>query len=166
MDVIVEIQKRSRIKYEFDATTNRLRVDRILNMPMAYPLHYGFIPATLAEDGDELDAVIYASSEFDDLLPNSIISCRPVGVLLMEDEKGMDHKIICVPVMDARLSTVKDLSGVDADTLKQLTYFFDNYKTFYKDKWSKVFSLQDVDEAKRVVADATTNALASNAGKK
>jgi inorganic pyrophosphatase len=160
MDVVIEIQKHSRIKYELDVTTNRLRVDRILNMPMAYPLHYGFIPATLGEDGDELDAVIYASSEFDDLLPNSVISCRPVGVLLMEDEKGMDHKIICVPEMDTRMSTVKDLSGVDADTLKQLTYFFDNYKTFYKDKWSKVFSVQDVDEARRVVADATARMVA------
>ena len=160
MDVVIEIQKHSRIKYEFDASVNRLRVDRILDMPLVYPLHYGFIPETLGEDDDELDAVVYASSEFDAILPNSVITCRPVGVLLMEDEKGMDHKIICVPVMDTRLSSVTNLCDVDPETVKQITYFFGNYKAFHKNKWSKVFSVEGADKASEVIAEATAAASA------
>lgn len=154
MDVVIEIRKDSRIKYEFDFVSKRLRVDRVLNMPMAYPLHYGHVPGTLAEDGDELDAVVYASADFNDILPNTVLACRPVGVVCMEDEKGMDHKIICVPMMDSRMDNVRDLTDVDEGTIRQLHYFFDHYKQFYKDKWSRVLSIEGIAVAEAIISEA------------
>jgi inorganic pyrophosphatase len=85
------------VKYEFDKESGALFVDRFLHTPMRYPANYGFVPHTLGEDGDPLDALVVARSP---IVAGAVVKCRPIGVLLMEDDKGGDEKLLCVPVND------------------------------------------------------------------
>src|SRR3546814_6087648 len=96
LNVIIEVPIGGEpVKYEFDKASGALFVDRILHTPTRYPANYGFVPHTLCEDGDPLDALVVARSPF---IPGSVVKARPVGVLKMEDEKGGDEKLLCVPV--------------------------------------------------------------------
>jgi len=96
INVIIEVPIGGEpVKYEFDKASGALFVDRILHTPMRYPANYGFVPHTLGDDGDPLDALVIARSPF---IPGSVVRVRPVGVLLMEDDKGGDEKLLCVPV--------------------------------------------------------------------
>src|SRR5512132_652562 len=96
LNVIIEVPTGGEpVKYEFDKASGALFVDRILHTPMRYPANYGFIPHTLGEDGDPLDALVIARSP---ILAGAVIKARPVGVLLMEDDKGGDEKLVCVPL--------------------------------------------------------------------
>jgi len=145
IDVFVEIPKESYVKYELDKKTNLLRCDRILKLPMPYPENYGFIPKTLAQDGDELDALVITK---EGLQPGSLIECRILGYLEMEDEKGVDEKIIAVPSdrIDTYFTKVKDISQLPNLTLNKIKYFFQHYKDLDK-KFVKVGEYKGVHEA-------------------
>lgn len=136
IDVVVEIPYMSNVKYEID-DDNNLCVDRVLPVPMMYPGNYGFIPKTLAGDGDPVDVLIINSTQF---LPKSRVKCRVLGMLETEDEKGDDAKVIAVPVhkVENTFDDILDINYVHKNTLNYIEHFFKYYKCNEKDKWVNV----------------------------
>ena len=133
IDVVVEIPRGSRNKYEYDHDAHVIRLDRRLFSATVYPADYGFIPDTLGEDGDPLDALVLLD---DPTFPGCWVGSRPVGVFWMEDDKGPDAKIICVPADDPRWSAVQDIGDVPDPLLAEIEHFFDVYKMLEPDKHS------------------------------
>ncbi len=123
--VMIEIPKGGRNKYEYDKKGGRLKFDRMLFSAVHYPSDYGFILNTLAQDGDALDALVLV---WEPTFPGCIIEANPVGVFMMWDEKGMDEKILCVPVSDPLWNYIKSLSDVPPHLLKEIQHFFSVYK--------------------------------------
>lgn len=131
--VYVEIEKLSNIKYEYDKDKKELVVDRILNEPFVYPFAYGFIPNTIADDQDELDALIITDKEIKN---DTYYDVYIIGTLVMEDEKGMDEKILTV--FEEDYETIKDISDISNSIKDEIHYFFSNYKKNSAGKWSNV----------------------------
>jgi len=125
IEVFVEIPRGSRNKYEYDERSGRIRLDRVLYSSVHYPADYGFIPDTLSGDGDPLDALVLVEEP---TFPGCLVPARPVGVLDMADEHGVDQKILAVPVGDPRFAEVRDLSDVPPHWLKEIETFFSTYK--------------------------------------
>jgi inorganic pyrophosphatase len=121
----IEIPRGSRNKYEFDEKLGRLRLDRVLYSSVHYPTDYGFVPDTLAEDGDHLDILVLMQEP---TFPGCIIEARPIGGLDMSDEKGPDFKVLAVPVGDPRYQQVTDLPSLGEHWLKEIETFFATYK--------------------------------------
>lgn len=128
-DVLIEIPKGSRNKYEYDFELKKIRFDRLLFSSMMYPADYGFIPQTLALDGDPLDVLVLGTEP---TFPMCVVEVRPIGVFHMADEKGPDEKVICVPVSDPIWSRLTDLSDMNAHTVKEIEHFFQVYKDLEK----------------------------------
>lgn len=141
------------IKYELDKDSGTLFVDRFLYTPMRYPGNYGFVPHTLSDDGDPIDVLIANTRP---LVPGCVMSCRPIGVLVMEDEKGQDEKIVAVPSnkITRRHENVKDFSDLPEITRDQINHFFEHYKDLEPGKWVKVESWGDHNRAKQMIVDA------------
>ena len=150
-DVVIEIPRHSRVKYEVDIISGRLIVDRILHTPCAYSFNYGFIENTIGGDGDPLDAVVLTEEA---LFPLSTVKCRVVGVILTEDEKGVDDKLILVPCKDPDMDGVHDIADVSPHLLNKLTFFFENYKILEAGKWSKVLGVEGRDKVKKIIEQA------------
>lgn len=129
VDIIIEIAKGSHIKYEYDKERNILICDRILHTPMKYPFNYGFIPNTLSEDGDPLDAVVIMD---DELVPGCLIKCKILGYLDTKDDAGNDPKMIVCPIdkIDPTWKDIDDLFSekLNFHILKKIKYFFEHYK--------------------------------------
>jgi inorganic pyrophosphatase len=125
IDAVVETPKGSRNKYEFDPDTGAIRLDRVLFSSIHYPGDYGFIPGTVSGDGDPLDVLILVEEP---TFPGCRVRVRPIGVLLMEDEKGVDEKILGVPVADPRFEEVTDLPDLPHHWLTEVENFFETYK--------------------------------------
>jgi len=125
IDVVIEVPRGSRNKYEFDHERHVLHLDRRLFSATVYPADYGFVPDTLAEDGDPLDALVLLEEP---VFPGCWVRARPIGIFWMEDEKGPDAKIICVPLGDPRWDQVRDLSDMQAHLRSEIHHFFDVYK--------------------------------------
>jgi inorganic pyrophosphatase len=123
--VIVEIPKGCRNKYEHDKKSNRIVFDRMLFSSVHYPSDYGYVPETLALDGDPLDALVLV---WEPTFPGCLIESRPIGLFKMWDEKGEDDKILCVPVRDPLWNYIHDLSGIPPHLLKEIEHFFKIYK--------------------------------------
>lgn len=123
--VLVEIPKGSRNKYELDAETGRFFLDRMLFSSVHYPGDYGFVPETLAEDGDAIDALVLLGEP---TFSGCMIRCRPVGLFNMADEKGPDEKVLCVPVTDPQWNWIQDLGQVPRHLLDEIRHFFQIYK--------------------------------------
>lgn len=153
-NVIVEIPKNSKVKYEIDPESGKLMVDRILHTPCVYPFNYGYIPDTLGGDGDPLDAVVLTDEA---LYPTSIVKCRVIGVILTEDEKGVDDKLLLVPIKDPDNAHVHDISGVSPHSIEKLRFFFENYKSLEQGKWSKVKDIKGSEEAMRIIEEGLKN---------
>lgn len=130
-DVIVEIPKGSRNKYEFDPEAGRIRFNRMLFSSVHYPCDYGYFPDTLAEDGDPLDALILVHEP---TFPGCIIEIKPVGILRMRDRGERDNKVLCVPVTDPRWNHIKKLDDVPQSLLNEVEHFFKVYKNLEKKK--------------------------------
>lgn len=158
INVIVEVPVGGEpIKYEMDKASGTLFVDRFLYTPMRYPGNYGFVPHTLSSDGDPIDVLVCNTRA---IVPGAVINCRPVGVLVMEDDAGGDEKIIAVPSVKLtrryeRIRTYADLPDI---TLQQIRHFFEHYKDLEPDKWVKIHHWGDADEAKRMISEAITRA--------
>lgn len=133
-DVTIEIPKGSRVKYEIDHETHRLRLDRVLFTSMQYPTHYGYFEDTLGEDGDPLDALVMLQ-DFD-LLPGVLVESRPIAVFNMTDDGGGDAKVLCVP-SDKRFDHIQELSDVPEFLVKEIEHFFTRYKDLEPGKWVK-----------------------------
>lgn len=147
INVVVEIPKGSRNKIEFDRQLEVFRLDRILHSPVHYPGDYGFIPGTLSLDGDPLDALVLVT---DPTFTGCVLSARPIGVLLMTDEKGQDEKILAVPERDPRYEEVADLSDLPRHTLKELEHFFGVYKDL-EGKETAVLGWEPVPRAHQII---------------
>ncbi len=148
--VMIEIPKGGRNKYEYDRQKRLLKFDRMLFSSMHYPSDYGFILDTLAQDGDSLDALVLV---WEPTFPGCIIEANPVGVFIMWDEKGMDEKILCVPVSDPLWNYVKRLSDVPPHLLKEIQHFFSVYKDLERKK-TRVKGWEDRESAIKVIIDS------------
>ena len=133
-DVTIEIPAGSRVKYEFDHETGRLRLDRVLFTSMQYPTHYGYFENTLGEDGDPLDALVYLPGF--DLVPGCVVEARPIGVFNMTDDGGGDAKLLCVPA-DKRYDNITELEHVEESLKQEIEHFFTRYKDLEPGKWVK-----------------------------
>ena len=125
VEVVIEVPKGSRNKYELDHATGVIRLDRVLFSSVHYPTDYGFVPGTTSADGDPLDVLIIVEEP---TFPGCRVRIRPIGVLLMRDEKGIDEKILGVPVADPRFDGIKDISDLQEHWLLEIRNFFDTYK--------------------------------------
>lgn len=154
VNVIVEIPALSDpIKYEVDKDTGAMFVDRFMLTCMHYPCNYGYVPKTLSEDGDPLDVLVPTPNP---LISGAVIECRPVGVLNMEDESGIDTKLIAVPVskITPLYDDVKEAIDLPSLLLNQIKHFFEHYKDLDNGKWVKVVDWSDAAEAKRQIEES------------
>ncbi len=147
VDVLIEIPKGSRNKYEYDFDLGKIRFDRMLFSSMMYPGDYGFIPETLALDGDPLDVLVLGAEP---TFPMCVMEVKPIGVFHMADEKGPDEKIVCVPVSDPIWNKYNDLSDLNPHRQKEITHFFQVYKDLEKKKVD-IGDWGDADEAYEIL---------------
>lgn len=158
INVLIEVPLRSDpIKYEYDKATGAIFVDRYLYTTMFYPCNYGFVPNTLSLDGDPLDVMVIGRMP---VIPGAILPARPIGVLKMEDEAGMDEKILAVPTakitpINKNIHNYTDIPEID---LLRIAHFFEHYKDLEPNKWVKILGWGDVDEAKSFIVDAIARA--------
>ncbi|MCH8551318.1 MAG: inorganic diphosphatase [Natronospirillum sp.] len=138
------------IKYEIDKDFDALMVDRFMATPMFYPANYGYIPQTLAPDGDALDVLVVTPYP---VAPGSVIRARPVGILDMTDEAGSDAKLVAVPhrKLTSLYDHVEDIEDLPPLLIEQIKHFFENYKTLEKGKWVKVDGWRGADAAREAV---------------
>lgn len=155
VNVVIEVPMNARnpIKYEIDKKSSAIFVDRFIATPMYYPCNYGFIPHTLSEDGDPIDVLVISDYP---VIPGSIIESKPIGVLMMEDEKGKDEKIIAVPVkkLNSIYSEMESKDDIPQALLNKILHFFERYKDLEKGKWVKINGFEDVEKAKELILDA------------
>jgi inorganic pyrophosphatase len=150
VEVVVEVPKGSRNKYEMDHESGHIRLDRELFTATRYPADYGFIPGTLAEDGDPLDVLVLLNEP---TFPGCRIECRPIGVFWMNDEKGADGKILAVPTWDSR-TTWQDLDEVPGHLLREIGHFFDIYKDLEPGKSTSTLGWESRDAAEAEIRRA------------
>lgn len=158
INVFVEIpQGGLPVKYELDKNTGVLFVNRFLHTTMFYPGNYGFIPHTIALDGDPQDVLIVSQAA---VIPGAVVRCRPVGVLMMEDEAGPDEKIIAVPVdqLNPYFTGVHSYEDLPAIVRDQIAHFFRHYKDLEQGKWVKVMRWAGPDEAATLIQTAIERA--------
>jgi inorganic pyrophosphatase len=158
VNVIIEVPVGGEpIKYEMDKEAGTLVVDRFLYTAMRYPGNYGFIPHTLSNDGDPCDVLIANTRA---IVPGAVMSVRPVGVLLMEDEAGGDEKIIAVPSskLTQRYDRIQSFSDLPDITLQQIQHFFEHYKDLERGKWVKVLRWGGPEEAHRLIEEGIARA--------
>ena len=158
VNVIVEVPVGGEpVKYEMDENAGTLVVDRFLYTSMRYPGNYGFIPHTLSGDGDPLDVLIANQRA---IVPGAVIAVRPIGVFLMQDEAGVDEKIIAVPVsrLTRRYDQVKDYQDLPEIAVKQIEHFFEHYKDLEESKWVKGLGWGHADAAKKLILEGMARA--------
>jgi inorganic pyrophosphatase len=148
------------VKYELDKASGAMFVDRFLHTAMFYPGNYGFIPQTLSQDGDPCDVLVIAPVP---VVPGAVIRCRPVGALLMEDQAGIDEKIIAVPVDELHpfykgINSYLDLPEI---LREQIAHFFQHYKDLEKGKWANVGQWANVEQSHRLILESIERAAAS-----
>ena len=141
------------IKYEIDKKSGAMFVDRYLYTSMRYPVNYGFVPHTLSLDGDPIDVMVIGQRA---LFPGSVVRCRPVGVLMMEDDGGKDEKILAVPhqKLTRFYDKVKEKEDLPDIMLERITHFFEHYKDLEPNKWVKVEGWHDRDKAEELIMEA------------
>jgi inorganic pyrophosphatase len=149
------------VKYELDKDSGAMYVDRFLHTAMYYPCNYGFIPHTLSDDGDPTDAAVLGQNP---VIPGVVIRSRPIGVLLMEDESGIDEKILCVPVDELHpyYGDVGSFRDIRPIMLEQIQHFFEHYKDLEPGKWVKVKRWGEAEEAVELIRDAIERAKAKD----
>ena len=147
VDCLIEIPKGSRNKYEYDFELKKIRFDRMLFSSMMYPGDYGFIPETLALDGDPLDVLVMGTEP---TFPMCVMEVKPIGVFHMADEKGPDEKIVCVPVSDPIWNRYNNITDLNPHRKKEITHFFQVYKDL-EEKKVDVGGWGDADEAYQIL---------------
>ncbi len=150
VNVFIEIPQGVSVKYELDKESGMIFVDRFLFTEMEYPFNYGFVPNTLAGDGDPIDVLVLSSKP---VVPGVVIPSRVIGMLEMEDEAGQDEKVIAVPMpkVDKKYAEVNDIADIPSETKEKIKYFFENYKKTEPGKWVKIKEWKDKDVAIEVV---------------
>jgi inorganic pyrophosphatase len=159
--VVIEIPRGSRNKYEIDHENGKVYLDRRLFTATTYPADYGFIPDTLAGDGDPLDALVLLE---DPVYPGVIVEAKPVGLLWMQDEAGPDAKVICVPHNEPRWKGVEDLKDMPDQLLEEIKHFFDVYKALEPGKTSITAGFENRKAAWREIEISKANYIAPQHG--
>jgi len=162
VNVIIEVPIGGEpIKYEIDKKSGALMVDRFLYTPMRYPGNYGFVPHTLSEDGDPIDVLVCNTRP---IVPGAVMNCRPVGVLVMEDDGGQDEKIIAVPAerISRRYVNVRESSDLPEITRYQIQHFFEHYKDLEPNKWVRIEGWGDTAAAKLMIEKAIDRYVADS----
>jgi len=156
VNAVIEIPFGSNIKYEIDKASGMVWVDRVMYSAMYYPANYGFVPNTLASDGDPADILVLTNYS---LVPASVIKCRLIGVLIMEDESGMDEKLLAVPItkIDPTYADINSIDDLPKHTLDRIKNFFETYKILEPNKWVKVKEYRGKEEAQRILQEAIDN---------
>ncbi|WP_374764404.1 inorganic diphosphatase [Yunchengibacter salinarum] len=157
VNVIIEVPVGTEpVKYEMDKESGALMVDRIMHTAMRYPCNYGFIPHTLADDGDPIDALLANRTP---IMPGAVVRCRPLGVLMMRDESGEDEKLLMVPVSKLHpfyddVTSYKELPDI---LLNQIQHFFEHYKDLENGKWVEVVGWEGPEKAGELIMQALEN---------
>ena len=166
VNTVIEIPLRGEpVKYEVDKDSGAMFVDRFMHTAMYYPGNYGFIPHTLADDGDPCDVLVVGPTS---VIPGAVVRSRPVGVLVMEDEAGFDEKIIAVPVDDLHPfhRDVASFRNLPEILIQQIAHFFQHYKDLEKGKWVKIVRWGEADEAAQLITQGIARyAETANSGK-
>ena len=149
-EAVIEIPRGSRNTYESDHETGRVHLDRVLVTPFVYPVDSGYFDNTLGGDGDPLDALVLL--EFP-VYPGVVVAVRPVGVLPMEDDGGIDEKVLCVQTKDPRWAHIQDITDVPEHTRNELHHFFSRYKDLEPGKFVNVEGWGDAAEAEQIITD-------------
>lgn len=154
VNVIIEVPMNASdpVKYEMDKDSGAIFVDRFIATPMYYPCNYGFVPHTLSDDGDPCDVLVV--SDFP-VVPGAVIAAKPVGVLIMEDEKGMDEKIIAVPAMklNSQFEAIESYEELPKNLIAKISHFFEHYKDLEKGKWVKVKGFEGATKARQLIEE-------------
>ena len=154
INVVIEVPVGGEpIKYELDKASGTLFVDRFLYTPMRYPGNYGFVPHTLSADGDPIDVLVCNTRA---IVPGAVMNCRPVGVLVMEDDGGGDEKLIAVPSskLTKNYDKVQNYGDLPGIMVQQIQHFFEHYKDLEPGKWVKIHHWGDASEARRLIEAA------------
>jgi inorganic pyrophosphatase len=160
INVVIEVPVGGEpIKYELDKDSEMMVVDRFLYTPMRYPGNYGFVPHTMSEDGDPIDVVICNTRQ---IMPGAVINCRPIGVLVMEDDGGQDEKVIAVPSAEVtlRYEKLKNYTDLPEISRDQIQHFFEHYKDLEPNKWVRISHWGDFEEAEKLIGEAIERAAA------
>ncbi|MFM2200261.1 MAG: hypothetical protein RL769_316 [Pseudomonadota bacterium] len=158
VNVVIEVPMNADpVKYELDKESGAIMVDRFIATPMYYPCNYGFIPHTLSADGDPADVLVVSDYP---IIPNAVIAVKPIGVLIMEDEKGMDEKIIAVPAkkLNSVYEEVEEIDQLPQGLVNRIKHFFEHYKDLEKGKWVKIKGYENSQSAKKIIAEAIDRA--------
>lgn len=153
INIVVEIPKGSSNKYEYDEEKGYFSLDRVIYSPVFFSFEYGFIPGTLSKDGDPLDCLVLTTYP---TFPGCTIEARPLGVLLMEDEKGTDNKIIAVPKtkIDPRFEELEDVSALSSHQKKEIQEFFETYKRLEPEKYVNITGWEGKEKATKVIGES------------
>ena len=153
---VIEIPCGSNIKYEIDKDSGAVVVDRVMHSAMYYPANYGFVNKTLSQDGDPADVLVLTEYP---MQAGSLVNCRLVGVLIMEDESGIDEKLLAVPVskIDPTFEEIQDIDDLPKHTLAKIKNFFETYKMLEPGKWVKVKGYENKEVATKILQDAIAN---------
>ena len=149
--VLIEIPEGSNVKYELDEETGEMVVDRLMPTAFSYPVNYGLIDETAGEDGDALDALVFISAK---VVPGVVINCKVIGVLEMEDEEGVDHKIVCVPAktkIDPICGAWNSLDDIPTPKKNEIRHFFEHYKDLEEGKFVKLKDWKGIDAAMEIL---------------
>lgn len=152
--VLIEIPEGSNVKYELDEETGEMTVDRIVPTAMWYPVNYGLVLNTHGEDGDALDALVFLSKS---IVPGVVVQCKVIGVLQMEDEAGIDHKLVCVPAstkIDPVCGAWESMADVPEARQTQIKHFFEHYKDLETGKWVKIPGWGNQEAAEQILTAA------------
>lgn len=158
LNVIIEVPLGGEpIKYEIDKPSGAMFVDRFLYTSMRYPCNYGFVPQTLSQDGDPIDVMVVGNRP---LVPGAVVGARVVGVLLMEDEAGLDEKILAVPSsrLTAYYDNIKDYTDLPEILIERISHFFQHYKDLEPNKWVKLVGWRGRETAEELVVKAVAAA--------
>jgi len=151
INMIVEVVSGSRDKYEYNREWQVFALDRVLHSSVVFPVEYGFVPQTWAEDGDALDVMVIS---YEPLEVGCLVKVKPIALLVMDDEAGEDHKVLGVPVNDPRFAGYTDVKDVHPHTLKEIREFFEVYKRLEPGKWVTFKAWQGASEARAAVIQA------------
>ena len=153
---IIEIPNGSNIKYEVEKESGALVLDRVMHSAMYYPANYGFVNKTLSQDGDPADILVLTEYP---MQAGCVVNCRLVGVLIMEDESGIDEKLLAVPTskIDPTYNEIQDLDDLPKHTLDKIKNFFETYKMLEPGKWVKIKGFENKETATKILQDAIKN---------
>jgi len=153
---IIEIPNGSNIKYEVEKESGALVLDRVMHSAMYYPANYGFVNKTLSQDGDPADILVLTEYP---MQAGCVVNCRLVGVLIMEDESGIDEKLLAVPTnkIDPTYNEIQDLQDIPKHTLDKIKNFFETYKMLEPGKWVKVKGFENKETATKILQEAIEN---------